>query len=377
MMRVLIFSLVYYPRFVGGAEIAVKELTDRIGDIEFDMITLRKYGPKFERIGNVNIYRVGWPWISGRTSSSKIFPLSKYAFPFFAFFKALSLYGKRKPDAIWSIMANYAGFGALFFKLRHPEVPFILTLQEGDPTDYIKKRVGFLYPLFKKIFIKADKVQAISNFLADWAGNMGHTGSVEVIPNGVDVKRFEGEGHIPHNDGITTLITTSRLVKKNGVEDIIRAMPFLPETVSLRILGTGPLKDHLMQVSDQLNLKGRVKFEGFVDHKDMPPFLHQADIFIRPSLSEGMGNSFIEAMAAGLPVIATPVGGIPDFLKDGETGLFVEPKSPRLIAFQVQKLISDRVLRDKIVINAKRMVREKYDWDLIAREMKTRVFAMV
>ena len=82
-------------------------------------------------------------------------------------------------------------------------------------------------------------------------------------------------------------------------------------------------------------------------------------------------------MAAGLPVIATPVGGIIDFLKDGETGLFVEPRSPRLIAFQVQKLISYRGLRDKIIINAKRMVLEKYDWDLIANKMKSRVFAMV
>ncbi|MEX2013878.1 MAG: glycosyltransferase family 4 protein, partial [Parcubacteria group bacterium] len=97
----------------------------------------------------------------------------------------------------------------------------------------------------------------------------------------------------------------------------------------------------------------------------------------RPSLSEGMGNSFIEAMAAGLPVIATPVGGIVDFLEDGETGLFVEPGSPRLIAFQVQKLINDRVLHDKIIINAKRMVLERYEWDFIASEMKTRVFDKV
>ncbi len=376
-MKILIFSLVYYPRFVGGAEVAVKEITDRIGDIEFDMVTLRKHGPAFERIGNVNVYRVGWPWISGRTSSSKIFPLSKYAFPFFAFFKALSLHKKNQYDAIWSIMANYAGFGAFFFKRAHPEVAFVLTLQEGDPMDYIRKRVGLLYPLFKKIFIKADKIQAISNFLADWAKNMGYTGLVEVVPNGVDVKKFENIEYRGLYKDITTLITTSRLVKKNGVEDIIRALEFLPSNICLRILGTGPLKSHLVDVAKKIGVEDRVKFDGFVDQNDMPPFLHHADIFIRPSLSEGFGNSFIEAMAAGLPVIATPVGGIVDFLIDGETGVFCQPENPQSIAEAVKKLMNDPVLASRVREKAFKMVKERYDWDLVAKEMKERVFAKV
>jgi glycosyltransferase involved in cell wall biosynthesis len=375
--RVLIFSLVYYPRFVGGAEVAVKEITDRISDVEFDMVTLRKHAPNFERIGNVNVYRVGWPWVRRKTSSSKIFPLSKYTFPFFAFFKALSLHRKNKYDAIWSIMANYAGFGALFFKNRHSEVPFILTLQEGDPTDYIEKRVSFLYPVFKKIFTKADKVQAISSFLASWGNKMGHESYIDVIPNGVDIERFENKNPQSRNDGNIVLITTSRLVKKNGLEDVIRSLKLLPENVRFKILGTGPLKNHLIQITKVLNLENRVEFADFVDQKDMPPHLHAADIFIRPSLSEGMGNSFIEAMAARLPVIATPVGGIPDFLKDGETGLFCKVNDPEDIAKQVTKLANDPALVERLKENALKMVQERYDWNLVAGEMKTRVFDKV
>jgi glycosyltransferase involved in cell wall biosynthesis len=375
--RILIFSLAYYPRFVGGAEIAVKEITDRIPDIEFDMVTLRKHAPTFERIGNVNVYRVGWPWLRKKTSSSKIFPLSKYAFPFFAFFKALFLHRKNKYDAIWSIMANYAGFGALFFKSVKPDVPFILTLQEGDPTDYIEKRVSFLYPIFKKIFVKADKVQAISNFLAAWGNKMGHQGEVVVIPNGVDVKRFENPNSRLKNNETFTLITTSRLARKNGVEDIIRSLKTLPDNVHLKILGTGALKNHLANITKKLHLENRVKFEGFVDQKDMPPFLHHADVFVRPSLSEGFGNSFIEAMAAGLPVIATPVGGIPDFLIDEETGLFCKVNDPEDIAKQVTKLANNPALVERLKENALKMVQEKYDWDLVAREMKNQVFDKV
>jgi glycosyltransferase involved in cell wall biosynthesis len=102
----------------------------------------------------------------------------------------------------------------------------------------------------------------------------------------------------------------------------------------------------------------------------MPPYLQISDIFVRPSLSEGLGNSFLEAMAAGLPVIATPVGGIPDFLKDGETGLFCEVDNPQSIAQKVEKLLKDRESRDYIVRHASEMIREKYQWSMIAKKMQ-------
>ena len=102
----------------------------------------------------------------------------------------------------------------------------------------------------------------------------------------------------------------------------------------------------------------------------MPPYLHISDIFVRPSLSEGLGNSFLEAMAAGIPVIATPVGGIPDFLVDGETGLFCEVNNPHSIAQKVEKLIKDRESRDYIIKNAREMVLQKYSWERVAGEMR-------
>src|SRR3989344_9096540 len=104
--KILIFSIAYIP-FVGGAELAVKEITDRVNDLEFDMITLRfnKNWPKFEKIGNINVYRI---------SSPKLF------FPFAAFLKAIRLNMKRRYCLVWSIMANRAGYAALFFKFTHP-----------------------------------------------------------------------------------------------------------------------------------------------------------------------------------------------------------------------------------------------------------------
>ena len=392
--RILIFSLVYYPRFVGGAEVAIKEITDRLGDdFEFDMVTLRKHALPFEKVGNVNVYRVGFPWYGKNTQSLKIFPLSKYAFPFFAFFKAHSLHKKYTYDATWSMMANYAGFGALFFKMTHPKVPFVLTLQEGDPLSHIRKRVGMFYPLFKKIFLRADRIQTISWYLADFAKSMGYTGKVEVIPNGVDTKHFgkiysqeeidslKKKLHKKEND--IFLVTTSRLAVKNAVDDLIKSLQFLPENVKCLVIGTGSEEDNLKKLARDLSLDDRVKFIGFVDHDMLPLYLRVSDVFIRPSLSEGFGNSFVEAMAAEIPVLATPVGGIVDFLfdpdmnKDREpTGLFVRVKDPRDIAKKVTRILNNPALREQIILSAKKMVLNSYDWNTVAKDMKDKVFSL-
>mgnify|MGYP003575420705 CR=1 FL=1 len=282
-------------------------------------------------------------------------------------------------------MANWAGFAALFFKHHFPNVKYILTLQEGDPISYIKHKVWFVYPLFKKIFTKADVIQTISNYLADWAREMGVQGRVEVIPNGVNYEEFAKPTFSAHGqegnsrEKSVWLITTSRLVKKNGVGDVIEALKFLPENVKFKIVGIGPLESKLRVKAQKMG--ERVEFVGLVSPDQIPKQLHSADMFIRPSLSEGMGNSFVEAMAAGLPVIATNVGGIPDFLTDPDqsphkapTGLFVKVKDPKDIARKVERLIKNKQLCESLINNGKRLVREKYDWDLIAEEMQKRVF---
>src|SRR3989339_743255 len=397
MKRILIFSLAYYPNTVGGAEVALKEITDRIApeEISFDMVTLRFDStlPKFERIGNVNIYRIGFAAKHPQIGDLSRFPLSfnKYLFPFIGFLKARSLHRKNPYDGIWAMMANYAGFAALFFKMRFPKVPYLLTLQEGDPIEYIKERVQSVYALFEKIFMRADLIQTISHYLAGFARDMRYTGPLEVIPNAVNVAHFsqtystEELFALKQKLGKATddvfVITTSRLVKKNAVDEVIRALPLLDRRVKFVVLGIGPDEATLRALADELKVSDRVKFMRQVSHDEMPKYLAVSEIFIRPSRSEGLGNSFLEAMAAGLPVIATSVGGIPDFLFDPEknpdrepTGLFCKVDDPESIATQVKRLLDDPALRARLVLNGKKLVTENYDWNLIARQMHERVF---
>lgn len=383
--KVLVFSVTYYPKFVGGAEVAVKEITDRIKDreYEFHMVTLRldKSLPREEKIGNVFIYRVGFSGNIKNAFDSIKFPLqlNKYFFPFLAAWKALKLHKQNNFALVWSIMANYAGFGALLFKMLKPQIPLLLTLQEGDPIDYIRGRVLPVYPFFRQIFKRADVIQAISRYLSDFGVSMGFKGDPLVVPNGVDIKKFnieiskEEKLKIREKLGLKkddfALITASRLVVKNGVGDVIQALPKLPGNVKFLVFGEGQLKRDLKNLADTLHVSERVFWGGFVSHDDLPRYLQVCDIFIRPSLSEGFGNSFVEAMAAGLPVIATPVGGIVDFLFEGRTGYFCQPEDSGSIAEAVRKVMADPN-KNKVTENALRMVKEKYDWGIISLQMK-------
>ncbi len=397
MKKVLIFSLTYYPNHIGGAEIAIKEITDRIpnSEIKFDMVTLRfdRNLPKTEKVGNVTVHRIGFTKDLPTMTDLRKFPLhlNKFIFQFTAALKAHQLHKENKYDAIWAMMAHSTGVPAGIFKTLHPKIPYLLTLQEGDPIDHIKKKMRPIYPLFIRGFTKADFVQAISTFLANWARDMNFQGNLKVIPNAVNTKHFSQQyseqqlnklkekiGKKPNDKYI---ITTSRLVKKNAIDDVIKSLVYLSENIKFLILGIGPDEKMLKNLAKEKKVENRVIFLGQIDHSEIPKYLKISDIFTRPSLSEGMGNSFIEAMAAELPVVSTQEGGIADFLFDPDknpdkqpTGLAVDKKSPEQIAKQIKRLLEDKELTEKIIKNAKKLAFEKYDWELTAKDMQEKVF---
>ncbi len=369
MKRILIFSLAYLPH-VGGAEVALKEITDRISDIEFHILTLN-FGAdaKEEKIGNVFVHRVG-------NSASY---LSKILFVPRAVLLARSLYQTQHFDASWAMM-SYMLFPIVLLRALGTHVPYLLTLQEGDPFEYTFNRWFILpfRPLLSIGFKNASAVQTISTYLAEWANNMGFKKEVVVIPNGVDLKRFTEASKPPIvTAGVVNLITASRLVYKNALDEVIRALVLLPENVQFVVYGSGPDERELRALAEDLKVGSRVLFKGYSSHSDLARAFATAHIFVRPSRSEGMGNSFIEAMAAGLPVIGTQEGGIADFLFDtrrnpskGATGWAVDKDSPQQIAMAVKEILTNPEKVVQVRENARALVREKYDWDLIARDMK-------
>lgn len=366
--RILIFSTSYKP-FWAGAEVAIKEITDRVFDFDFDLIT-GKYQTDlsfFEKYENVNIYRVG--------VGSK--HLDKILLPFLGAILILYLRSKYKYKIFWCMMASF-GSGAAYIAnivcFLKP-VPIVLSIQEGDSLNHIKKRWFGMIQISWILALKfASRVTVLSEYLKNMVNDFGYRGQVYIIPNAVDFDRFSKEvktddlkllrESFGFDDLDKVLITTSRLVYKNAVSDVVDSLKYLPENIKFLICGDGELKENLKLQIKNLKLEDRVVFGGNISHADLPKYLKASDIFIRPSLSEGFGNSFIEAMACSIPVIATPVGGIVDFLIDGKTGYFCKPNDPKNIADTIKRVIDDEK-KDLIVKEAYNMVKEKYCWDSI------------
>lgn len=331
---IVVFSTAYLP-FLGGAEIAIKGITDNIEAFHFIILTsrLEKGLSKAEKSGGIIIYRLGF----GNS-------FDKYLLPFAAFFKFISLEKNlHGPIIFWGVMVSYGSIAAWLLKFFYRKIPFILTIQEGDRE---WKRNWLWWWLVLK---KAGYVTAISSFLLGEVRKKGYKGRTAIVHNGVDLQKFQNPNYkLQTKSKSKIIITISRLAYKNGIDILIKAVEevkkSMPE-VQLKIVSNAP-------------------------HEEIPKHLAQADIFVRPSRSEGLGTAFLEAMAAELPIIGTRVGGIPDFLKDGETGLFAKVNDPKDLADKIILLLKDENLRQKLAQSGRKLVEEKYQWSKIASRMK-------
>ncbi len=357
--RVLIFSTAYLP-LMGGAEVAIREITDRATDFEFDLVCarLRPGLPSTEKIGRVNVHRVGFG-----------FTFDKYLLPLLGPLYALRFTLYTTPNLLWSMQASYGGFASLFYSWMRPRARFLLTLQEGDPFERYAKHAGMFGGLHRAIFRRPDSIQVISKFLGDWAVKMGFSGGPVIIPNGVDVSRFTLHASRDMSSDEKRIISVSRLSHKNGLDLLIRALALLPENVKLWLVGDGEDREMLEALAKELGVAERVSFLGNKTHDEVAKLFQECDMFCRPSRTEGLGNAFLEAMAAGLPTIGTPVGGIPDFLNE-ETGWLCEPENPESVADAMKRVMgTPQEVVSRVTHHASRVVREKYNWDTIGKEM--------
>lgn len=399
MKKVLIFSLSYYPRFVSGAEVAVKEITDRISqeDIEFHLVTLRYDStlPKQERVGNVVVHRIGFARISPSFDDLKKFPLrlNKPLYQFLAAWNAWRLHRRYRFDATWAMMAHSAGVPAVIFKMFNSRMPYVLTLQEGDTVEHIERTMRPLWPLFTRAFTKADVVQVISKHLAQWARTRNFSGPIEIIPNGASLpssqEYSEAElddvrASLNYKEGEVLLLTVGRLVPQKAQDVVIRALTLLPKHIRYVMVGEGPEKGKYEALAHELGVEDRIIFTGQVDRTMTAKYRKVSDIFVLPSRSEGQGISFLSSMVAGIPVVATQEGGIADFLYDAKrnpdestTGWAVDTDNPEQIANAVTYILAHHEEAKRVTDTARRLAHERYNWDSIANDMREKVFGRV
>lgn len=196
---------------------------------------------------------------------------------------------------------------------------------------------------------------------------------IVTIPPGVDTVRLKNNMHQnnfqPHPQ---SLLYVGRLAPRKGVQYLLLAMPFVLRrfpNIKLNIVGDGPLRKNLETLSSSLGLQKNVQFLGHITDTDLHELYFNANAIIIPSLFEGLPIVLLEAMAAGKPIVASAVGGIPEVLKHNFSGLLVKPRDAQGIAKAIISILQDESFANYLSENAKQAAMSKYSWENCARKM--------
>jgi glycosyltransferase involved in cell wall biosynthesis len=200
--------------------------------------------------------------------------------------------------------------------------------------------------------------------------------SISVVPCGVDVGRFTPDGPAASRGPARyRLLSIGRLVERKGVDDIIRALRRVPDAELLvaggpdaGALGADPEVQRLRELAEHCQVADRVSFLGRVSRDDVPPLLRSADLVVCVPWYEPFGIVPLEAMACGVPVIASAVGGLTDTVVDGTTGSLVPPRRPDVLAYRLRELLTNPVRREGFGVAGVDRARARYTWDRIATE---------
>ena len=191
---------------------------------------------------------------------------------------------------------------------------------------------------------------------------------------GIDPRAVRGRYGL---DGGPWLLTVARLDFHKGIDTVIRALPAIRGAVPgtrYAVAGIGSRRGALEALVADLGLGDAVRLLGFVPDQDLPALYNAADVFVLASrrydlLVEGFGISCVEASACGLPVIASRSGGIPEAVREGETGLLVDPEDPSAVAAAAVRLLEDEALRRRLGAAGREAVERYYNWDRVTADL--------
>ena len=217
--------------------------------------------------------------------------------------------------------------------------------------------------------VGVDGVVAISEKIAALLAAGGvRKEKIRVIPSGVEPARFGAALRAGAGSGPPIVGTAAVLEERKGHRVLLEAAAQLKQQglrPLYRLAGAGSQGESLRRLAAELDLSAEVAFLGFVP--DIPAFLSTLDVFVLPSLHEGLGVAVLEAMAAGKPVVASRVGGIPELVEAQVTGLLVSPGDPRALAQAVGRLLSERDLAREMGAKGSERVRRHFTMERMAK----------
>lgn len=270
-------------------------------------------------------------------------------------FQLLVIIRNLKPHIIHCRNASHVViYGNIVAKILN--LPLVVSVH-GHP-DFLTDN-PFIKRLWYVIQKRSHKIVTVSNSLKDILIRKGkiRPDKITVIHNGIDLadikhdpivkQKLKQELGINDSDQIIGCVGNLRSVK--GHRYLIQSMPLILErfpNARLILVGDGPLRSELEQLAEKFRVREKTVFLGY--RTDIPELMNIFDIFVLPSLSEGLSNVLLEAMAASKPVVATNVGGNPEVVENYKTGILIPPKNPVMLAQAVNDLLSDESKRLKM-----------------------------
>ncbi len=380
-MKVCFVNALFYP-FRGGTENHMLELGPALArqGVDVHVVTAQlKGGKKTELINGVKVHRIPCKFFKIKG----LYPPPLVACPNFLRylreidarenFDLFHLHSRWFPD--FTLVRRYClGTGK----------PLVLTVHNARPIGinpvYTVFGSAYEAAIGKKVLRSADQLIAVSRWTRDDVLKYKlDKNKFTVIHNGLDFSQFSTK-HSPDikkklrmgkNEAL--IIWVGRIVEQKGLRYLFQAMPEVLKNFSAKLLlvGTGSEEKQLRKQARALGIGKSIVFYGEVtNRKELNNLLRGADVFVFPSIWEPFGIACLEAMASGLPVVATKTGGIPEIVQHGKNGLLVPPRSAGALATGLVYLLKNKRKRLEMGRNARKTVEKNFAWRRIAAETK-------
>ena len=387
--KVLVIGSVY-PRFHEDAEVpwlraSIAHL--KKAGLDIQVLAPAYKGLKSHEIDGVKVNRfryapASWEFLTheeGAPSKMANKPwLQLLAIPYIisGFFKCIKICRKFKPDIIhahWPFPHAYIALGAAkLFK-----IPLVLNFHGAELLLIRKKK--WVKPLLKFAISQAQAVFANSSFTAGKIKALRNV-DVEWSPYGTTLETGTGNAEPHAINGKFKILFVGRHIERKGIRYLIEAAKYLPrDQFEIRIVGVGDLTDELKKLASESATpnSAEIIFTGKLSPEALANEYKTANVFTLPAIvdskgdTEGLGVVLIEAMELGLPIVASNVGGIPDVVIDGETGILVPEKDPEALASAYKRLAAEPGLIKQLLAGAQKRINECFTWDgIIERQIE-------
>jgi glycosyltransferase involved in cell wall biosynthesis len=365
-MRILIINS-EYPPIGGGAGNASAHLARKLAALNQDVAVLTAHFkglPRDTLEHGIRVRRIK----SMRRNRDRSGAVEQGVFLLQGSLSVLSLIREWRPDIILAFFGVPCGAVAWFAK-GITGIPYLVSLRGGDvpgfrPYDFaIYHRV--MGPILHWVWRRAGAVVANSKGLAQLAKEFDHQVEIDIIPNGVDVSELQQPEKREWDP--PRMVFAGRLVYQKGLDILVKALGGLTSFPwELKLVGDGPHRPVLESLLSDLGISDRIEFLGWLDREAVAHQYREANLFVFPSRHEGMPNAVLEAMACGLPVIATNIAGNDELVHPEVTGLLVPPEDHLALRNALEIMLLAPLRRKEMGAEARKLVKELYTWDQVA-----------